>query len=152
MLAWSNGEMKGVGRTRPGKAKERVTEERGEHESKGGAGSKGRQQVENSGMDEAQGNTGPMRSEEEEENHLEDVRKLVEMMQKKEDAQEGQRGRVAPNMGAGGSHSQAMSVPETRETRGMRWGLTVRTTKDRRKKRENKRQRKKQSKRPGKRS
>ena len=49
------------------------------------------------------------------------MRKLVEMMQKKEDAQEGQRDRVAPNMGAGGSHHQAMSVPETRETRGMRW-------------------------------
>ena len=94
---------------------------KGEHEGKGGAGSKGRQQVENSVMDEEQGNTGTMRSEEEEENHRKDVRKLVEMMQKKEDAQEGQRGRVAPNMGAGGSHPQVMSVPERRETRGMRW-------------------------------
>ena len=35
-------------------------------------------------MDEDQGNTGAMRSEEEEENHREDVRKLVEMMQKEE--------------------------------------------------------------------
>ena len=72
-------------------------------------------------IDEDQGNTGAIRSEEEEENHREDVRKLVEMMQKKEDAQEGQRGRMAPNMGTGGSHPQAMSVPETRETRGMIW-------------------------------
>ena len=72
-------------------------------------------------MDEDQGNTGAMRSEEEEENHREDVRKLVEMMQKVDDAQEGQWGRVAPNMGPGGSHPQAMSVPERRETQGMRW-------------------------------
>ena len=92
---------------------------KGEHEGKRGAGSKGRQQVENSVIDEDQGNTGAIRKEEE--NHSEDVRKLVEMMQKKEDAQEGQRGRVAANMGAGGSHPQAMSVPGTRETRGMRW-------------------------------
>ena len=91
---------------------------KGEHEGKGGLGSKERQQVENSVTDEDQGNTGVMRSEEEEENHREDVRKLVEMMQKD---QEGQRGRVAPNMGAGGSHPQAMSVPERRETQGMRW-------------------------------
>ena len=93
----------------------------GEHGSKGGAGSKGRQQVENSVMDEDQGNTGVMRSEEEEENHREDVRKSVEMMQKEEDAQEEQRGRVAPNMGAGGSHPQAMSVPERKEIQGTRW-------------------------------
>ena len=89
---------------------------KGEHEGKRGAGSKGRQQVENLVMDEDQGNTGAMRNEEEEE-----VRKLVEMMQKKEDAHEGQRGRMAPNMGAVGSHTQAMSIPETRETREMRW-------------------------------
>ena len=55
------------------------------------------------------------------ENHREDVRKLVEMLQKEAEDQEGQRGRVALNMGAGGSHPQAMSVPERRETRGMRW-------------------------------
>ena len=122
VLGSSKGEMKGVGRTRPGKAKERVTEERCEHEGKGGAGSKGRQQVENSVIDEDQGNTGAMRNEEEEEeNHREDVSKLVEIKQKKEDAHEGQRDRMAPNMGAGGSHPQAMAVPETRETREMRW-------------------------------
>ena len=63
-----------------------------------------------------------MKSEEEEEDHREDVRKLVEMMQKEEEQeQEEQRDRVAPNMGAGGSHPQAMSVPERKETRGMRW-------------------------------
>ena len=46
---------------------------KGEHDGKaGGAGSKGRQQVENLVMDEGQ------------ENHREDVRKLVEMMQKEE--------------------------------------------------------------------
>ena len=55
------------------------------------------------------------------ENHREDGRKLVEMMQKEEEDQEGQRGRVAPDMGAGGSHTQAMSVPDRRETRRMRW-------------------------------
>ena len=71
-------------------------------------------------MDEIQENTRAMNSEEEEENHREDVRKVVEMMQKEDKEQEGQRDRVAPNMGAGGSHPQAMSVPE-RETRGMRW-------------------------------
>ena len=57
---------------------------KGEHEGKGGAGSKGRQQVENPVMDEDQGNTGVMKSEEEEEKHRVDVRKLVEMMQKEE--------------------------------------------------------------------
>ena len=55
------------------------------------------------------------------ENHKEDVRKLVEMMQKEEEEQEEQRDRVAPNMGAGGSYPQGMSVPERRETQGMRW-------------------------------
>ena len=69
---------------------------KGEHEGKGGSGSKGGHQVENSVIDEDQRNTGAMRSEEEEENHREDVRKLVEMMQKKEHAQEGQRDRMAP--------------------------------------------------------
>ena len=48
-------------------------------------------------MDEDQVNMRAMKSEEEE-----DVRKLVEMTQKEEEEQEEQRGRVAPNMGAGG--------------------------------------------------
>ena len=91
-------------------------------------------------------------SEEEEENHREDVRKLVEMMQKKEDAQEGQWDRVAPYMGAGGSHSQAMSVQEARETRGMRWADCEDDERQEEEERENKKQRKKQSKRLGKRS
>ena len=60
---------------------------KGEHEGKGGAGSKGRQQVKNPVMDEDQWNTGVMRSEEEEENHREDVRKLVEWMQKEEEVE-----------------------------------------------------------------
>ena len=34
----------------------------------------------------------------------EKMRKLVEMMQKKEDTHEGQRGRMAPHILAGGSH------------------------------------------------
>ena len=94
---------------------------KGEHEGKGGGfGRKGTQQVEKSVMDEDQGNTGAMRSVEEED-HREDVRKLVEMMLKEEEEQEEQRGRVAPNMEAGGSHHQAMSVPERKETQGMRW-------------------------------
>ena len=71
-------------------------------------------------MDEDQGNMRAMKSEEEEEDHKEDVRKLVEMTQKEEEEQEEQRGRVAPNMGAGGSHSQAMSNPEGEETKGLR--------------------------------
>ena len=54
--------MRDVGRTRPGKAKERVTEERVNMKGKGGAGSKGRQQVENPVTDEDQGNTGVMKS------------------------------------------------------------------------------------------
>ena len=50
---------------------------KGEHEGKGGGvGRKGKQQVENLVMDEIQ------------ENHREDVRKLVEMMQKEEEEQE----------------------------------------------------------------
>ena len=47
----------------------------------------------------------------------EDVRKLVEMMQNEEVEQEKQRGRVAPDMGAGGSHPQDMSDPEGGETK-----------------------------------
>ena len=66
-------------------------------------------------MDEIQENTRAMKSEEEEEDHREDVRKLVEMTQKEDEEQEEQRDRVAPNMGAGGSHPQAMSVPDRRE-------------------------------------
>ena len=82
----------------------------GEHEGKGGGvGKKGTQQIEKLVMDEVQ------------ENHREDVRKLVEMMQKEEERLEKQRGRVAPNMEAGGSHLQAMSVPERKEIRRMRW-------------------------------
>ena len=47
------------------------------------------------------------------ENHREDVRKLVEMMQKEVEDQEGQRVQVAPNMGAGGSHPQGHGrIPE----------------------------------------
>ena len=49
--------------------------------------------------------------DEDQENHREDVRKLVEMMQKEEEDQEGQRGRVARDMGAGGSHPQANVGP-----------------------------------------
>ena len=117
---WADETRKGKGKGNGGK---------GEHEGKGGVGSKGRQQVENSVTDEDQGNTGAMRNEEEEENHREDVRKLVEMMQKKEDAHEGQRGRMAPNMRTGGSHPQAMSVPETRETSPIvRWAWADEST------------------------
>ena len=121
---------------------------KGEHDGKtGGAGSKGRQQVENLVMDEDQGNTGVMRTEEDQENHREDVRKLVEMMQKEEveqveaadgeqqhsqekgeggESEEDGRGRVAPNMGAGGSHPQATSDPrkeekKKNETRVLSW-------------------------------
>ena len=68
---------KGKGKGNGGKA---------EHEGKGGGvGKKGTQQIEKLVMDEVQ------------ENHREDVRKLVEMMQKEEERLEKQRGRVAPN-------------------------------------------------------
>ena len=66
---------------------------KGEHESKGRAGSKGTQQVENLAMDEDQ------------------------------EAEEEERGRVAPNMWAGGSHPQATSDPgkKKKDTRVLRW-------------------------------
>ena len=59
---------------------------KGEHGSKGRAGSKGTQQVENFAVDEDQ-----------------------------EADEENERGRVAPNMGAGGSHPQATSDPGMRK-------------------------------------
>ena len=73
---------------------------KGEHGSKGGAGSKGTQKVENLVIDEDQENMRVTKNEEEEENHKEDARKLVEMTQTEEAEQEEQRGRVVPNMGA----------------------------------------------------
>ena len=106
---------------------------KGEHGGKGGVGSKGTQQVENSVKDEDQENKRTMTSEEKEKKHWEDVRKLLEMVEKEEMELEmmqqeemehtEQRGRVAPNMGAGGSHPQATSDPrkKKKETREMRW-------------------------------
>ena len=98
---------------------------KGEHGRKGGAGSKGTRQVENLAMDEDQENMTAMRSDEKEKKHKEDVGKLVEMVQKEEMElemmqkekmeYEEQRGRVAPNMGAGGSHPQATSDPRKNE-------------------------------------
>ena len=52
------------------------------------------------------------RNEEGEENHKEDARKLVETTQKEEAEQEEQRGRVVPNMGAGGSYPQTTLASE----------------------------------------
>ena len=100
---------------------------KGEHDGKAvGTGSKGRQQVENLVIDEGQEN---MRAKTSEENHEEDMRKLLEMvereemelemMQQEEMEHEEQRGRVAPNMGAGGSHPQATS--DTRKKKVLRW-------------------------------
>ena len=103
---------------------------KGEHGRKGGEGNKGAMHFENSVMDEDQEN---MRATTSEENHEEDVRKLLEMvereemelemMQQEEMEHEEQRGRVAPNMGAGGSHPQATSDPrkKNKETRVLRW-------------------------------
>ena len=75
-------------------------------------------------MDENQEN---MRATTSEENHEEDVRKLLEMvereemelemMQQEEMEHEEQRGRVAPNMGAGGSHPRPHRIPERRRKR-----------------------------------
>ena len=64
---------------------------KGEHESTGGVGSKGAQQVENLVMDEDQENMRATRNEEEEEDHKEDAWKLVETTQKEEAEQEEQR-------------------------------------------------------------
>ena len=103
---------------------------KGEHGRKGGEGNKGTMHVENLVMDEDQEN---MRATTSEENHEEDVRKLLEMvekeemelemMQQEEMEHEEQRGRVAINMGAGGSHTQATSDPrkKKKETRVLRW-------------------------------
>ena len=103
---------------------------KGEHGRKGGEGNKGAMHVENLVMDEDQEN---MRVTTSEENHEEDVRKLLEMVEKEEMElemiqqeemeHEEQRGRVAPNMGAGGSHPQATSDPrkKKKETRKPRW-------------------------------
>ena len=103
---------------------------KGEHGRKGGEGNKGAMHVENLVMNEYQEN---MRATTSEENHEEDVRKLLEMvekeemelemMQQEEMEHEEQRGRVAPNMGAGGSHPQATSDPrkKKKETRVLRW-------------------------------
>ena len=52
-------------------------------------------------MDEDQENMRAMKSEEEEEDHREDVR--GEMVQKEDEEQEEQRGRVTPDIGAGGT-------------------------------------------------
>ena len=100
---------------------------KGEHGRKGGEGDKGAMHFENSVMDEDQEN---MRATTSEENHEEDVRKLLEMvereemelemMQQEEMEHEEQRGRVAPNMGAGGSHPQATS--DTRKEEGAKMG------------------------------
>ena len=79
------------GSSRKGKRKDKG--EKGEHGCKGGAESKGTQQVENLAMDEDQENVRAMKSKEEEESHKEDVRKLVEMMQKEEAEQEQQGGK-----------------------------------------------------------
>ena len=116
---------------------------------------------ENSVTDEDQENVRAMTSEEEEENHKHDMRKLVEMVhkedmelemtQKEEMQQEEQRGRVALNIGAGGSHLPATSDPREEEaeerrkgTRRPRWA-DCKTTKERKKK--NRRQNEKGSKR-----
>ena len=94
---------------------------KGEHGSKGGVGSKGTQQVENSVMDEDQENKRTMRDEREEEEYRWDARrKVVRMMKREEDQEadeEDEQGRVTPNMGAGGSHPQATSDPRKEEER-----------------------------------
>ena len=89
---------------------------KGEHGRKGGEGNKGAMHVENLVMDEDQENMRATTSEENQEMEL-------EMMQQEEMEHEEQRGRMAPNMGAGGSHPQATSDPrkKKKETSEMRW-------------------------------
>ena len=86
---------------------------KGEHGGKEKVGRKGAQQVEILVMDEDQENMKATKNEgEEEEDHEEDARKLVETTQKEEAEQEEQRGRVVPNMGAGGSYPQTTVASE----------------------------------------
>ena len=106
---WADETRRGKGKGNGGK---------GEHEGKGGGvGRKGTQQVENLVMDDIQENTRAMKSEKEEENHRGDVRKLVEIMQKEDEEQEEQRDRVAPNMGASGSHPGHVGPRKERDQR-----------------------------------
>ena len=83
---------------------------KGEHGRKGGEGNKGAMHVENLVMDEDHENMRATTSEENQEMEL-------EMMQQEEMEHEEQRGRKAPNMGAGGSHPQATSDPRKEEER-----------------------------------
>ena len=119
--------MRSTGRTSPAeKAKGKGNGGKGEHGGKGGVGSKGTtQQVENLAMDEDQENITAMTSEEKEKKQWEDVRKLLEMvekeemelemMQQEEMRHEEKRGRVAPKMGAGGSHPRPRRIPERKK-------------------------------------
>ena len=137
---------------------------KGEHEGKGGGvGRKGTQQVENLVMDEVQEN---MRTTNEK--HSEDVKKLVEMMQKEEEKQEEHSGaewRLTLGLVA---HTPWPCRSQKGERHNGWYGQTVRPTKERRKKNrrqkekgykwrkarksKSKRKRKRQGKRQGKRS
>ena len=76
-------------------------------------------------MDEVQENITAMASEEKEKRHKEDVRKLLEMvekeemelemMQQEEMRHEEQRGQVAPNMGQVAHTSRPRRTPERHE-------------------------------------
>ena len=81
---------------------------KGEHGSKGGVGRKGTQQVENSVMDEDQ------ESEEREDQREQRAEGPDEEKHHEEYCERGdeERVRMAPNMGAGGSHPKAMTDPE----------------------------------------
>ena len=81
-------------------------------------------------MDEDQGNTGVMRSEEEEENHREDLRKLVEMMQKEEE----DSGAQWPQTWGLVAHTPRPCRSQKEKRYKGRDGLTVRTMKEREKK------------------
>ena len=79
-------------------------------------------------MDEDQENVRAMKSDEEED-HKKDARKLVEMVQKEKAEQEGQWGRVAPDMGAGGSHPRQRRTHKKEGRRNERRKARVREAK-----------------------
>ena len=77
---------------------------KGEHDSKGRLGSKG-----------VRCDTRSEVNDEHDEDTRQDARKMVVVNMTKEEDERVERVRVAPNMGAGGSHSQATTDPKEKE-------------------------------------
>ena len=93
---------------RTGKGKGKGNEGKGEHEGKGDKGGKGFQQ-----------STKMMKSGEELKSEENETHKELQREEEQETAEEDEgRVRMAPNMGAGGSHPQAMTDPEEEDDEG----------------------------------